>query len=77
MGGSQEFITCTLCGLDNRQPEILLWRYVDTDVNADLSEWWHILMNNFISIDTNGHDSYQFTEIDINNTVLLYNHGIA
>ena len=50
MGPMWEALTLTPQGLDDRHPEMLFWRYVDTDVKDDPSDEWYNLTNSIISI---------------------------
>ena len=49
-GGIWEYLNLTTQGLDDGHPELLFWRYVDTDVKEDLSCGLYNLMNSIISI---------------------------
>ena len=49
MGTMCEFLKLTPQELDNGHPEMLFWRYVDTDVKDDPSDGWYNLMNTLVS----------------------------
>ena len=50
MGPMGEALTLTFRGFDDGHPELLFWRFVDTDVKDDQSDGWHNLMKSILSI---------------------------
>ena len=50
VGWQVEDIYLTLHGLYHGHPELLFWRYVDTDVLDDLSGGWYNMISSIISI---------------------------
>lgn len=49
LGGMWEVLTLPPLRLDNWHPDLLFWRYFDTDVKDDPLDGWYILMKNIIS----------------------------
>ena len=63
--------------LYDRLPELLFWRYVDTDVKDDPSGGWYILMKILPPNVASQLHSHQPTNIDINYTGVLFDHGLS
>lgn len=45
-GGMWEDLSLTTRGLNDGQPELIFWGYVDTDVQDDQSGGWYIITKN-------------------------------
>ena len=48
-GPMWEALTLTPWGLDDAHPELLFWRYIDTDVKDDPTDGWYNLTTSIIS----------------------------
>ena len=78
LGPMWEVLTLTNLGLYDGHPELLFWRYVDTDVKDDPSDGWYNLMNSITSIlSFMATTRIQSPELNINYTRLLFYHGIS
>lgn len=69
--------TLTPHGLENRNPELLFWMYVDTYVKDDPSDVRYILTNSIISIFNHMSNSLISTMLNIDYWGVIFDHGLS